>query len=130
MSKKIFSVLIGIMMMLIILLLACTRKNLQTIIEESGTGQSSCDTANMSYTSDINPILENNCVSCHNNVQANDGVILTNYNDVVTEVNNGILLKVINHTPGYPEMPQGLPQLPSCTINKITAWVNEGAPNN
>jgi len=48
----------------------------------------------------------------------------------MTEVNNGNLVNVIEHNPGYSQMPQGLPQLASCTINKIVAWVNRGAPNN
>jgi hypothetical protein len=129
MAKKILSVFVGIIMTLIFFLNACTKKNLQTITDERG-GQTSCDTTNMSYVNDISPILENNCVSCHNNVQTNDGVRLTNYNDVLTQVFNGNLLHVIDHAPGYPQMPQGLPQLPNCTINKITAWVNRGAPNN
>jgi hypothetical protein len=130
MTKKTVSVFAGIVLILVFLFIACTKKNLQTIIDESGGGQVTCDTTNMSYFADINPILENNCVSCHNTTQANDGVILTNYADVLTQVNNGNLLNVINHAPGYPQMPEGLPQLPACTINKITAWVNRGAPNN
>jgi len=128
MTKKIFYIIVGTIALLVFLMAACTKQNEQTLMENS-TPQP-CDTTNMSFATDINPILENNCVSCHNTVQSNLGVILTDYNDVVIQVNNGNLLNVINHAPGYPQMPQGLPQLPSCSINKITAWINRGAPNN
>ncbi|HEX4374323.1 MAG TPA: hypothetical protein VHZ50_13565 [Puia sp.] len=128
MTKKVLYTFAGIITMLIFFLIACTKQNEQALINQSGVLP--CDTTNMSYANDITPILENNCVSCHNTTQSNDGVILTDYNDVLTQVNNGNLVNVIEHNPGYPEMPQGLPQLPSCTINKIVAWVNRGAPNN
>jgi hypothetical protein len=127
MTKKIIHFMAGMVAMLIFFLNACTRQNEQSLMGGMVTG---CDTANMSYSTDISPILENNCISCHNMVQSNDGVILTDYNDVLTQVNNGNLVNVIEHTQGYPQMPYGLPQLPTCTINEIVAWVNRGAPNN
>jgi len=129
MKKSILYISVCMIVMLVIFLNACTKQNEQTLINDSG-GQTICDTTNMSYSTDISPILENNCVSCHNTTQANDGVILTDYNDVLTQVNNEDLVNVIEHNPGYPEMPQGLPKLSSCAINKIVAWVNRGAPNN
>jgi hypothetical protein len=129
MKKTILYISVCMIVMLMIFLNACTKQNEQTLISDSGS-QTTCDTTNMSYSTDINPILENNCVSCHNTTQANDGVILTDYNNVLIQINNGNLVNVIEHNPGYPEMPQGLPQLSSCTINKIVAWVNRGAPNN
>ena len=128
MKTRIFLTVAGIICLLLFFMISCTRQNEQALIDQSGVQP--CDTTNMSYGNDINPILENNCVSCHNSTQSNDGVILTDYNDVLTVVNNGLLLNVIEHNAGYPEMPQGLPQLPACTINKIIAWVNRGAPNN
>jgi hypothetical protein len=129
MKKIILYISVCTILMLVLFLNACTKQNEQTLSNNSG-GQVPCDTTNMSYFNDINPILENNCVGCHNTTQANDGVILTDYNDVLTQVNNGDLINVIEHNPGYPEMPEGLAKLPSCTINKIVAWVNRGAPNN
>jgi hypothetical protein len=129
MKKSILYISIGMILMLVVLLNACTKQNEQILINDSG-GQTTCDTTNMSYANDIKPILENNCESCHNTTHSNDGAILTDYNDVLTQVNNGNLVNVIEHNPGYPEMPEGLAKLPSCTINKIVAWINRGAPNN
>ncbi len=128
MTKKNLFIITGIIATMIFFFGACTKQNEETLMQ--GATTQPCDTTNMSFLTDINPILENNCVSCHNNTQSNDGVILTDYNDVLTVVNNGLLLNVIEHMPGYPQMPFGLSQLPSCTINKISAWINRGAPNN
>jgi hypothetical protein len=128
MTKKILYPFAGIITTLVFCLIACTKQNEQVLIDQSGVQP--CDTTNMSYSNDIAQILENNCVSCHNTTQSNDGVILTDYNDVLTQVNNGDLVNVIEHNPGYPEMPEGLPKLSACTINKIVAWINRGAPNN
>jgi hypothetical protein len=128
MTKKLICILFGGIGLVSFFVISCTKQDEQALIDQSGIPP--CDTSNMSYSTDIVPILENNCVSCHNPVQNNLGVILTNYSDVLTQVNNGHLVNVIEHNPGYPQMPFGLPQLPSCTINEIVDWVNRGAPNN
>ncbi len=128
MTKKYLYIIVSGVLLILFFLNSCTKQNEETLIQQ--TGVTPCDTTNMSYANDIVPILEYNCVSCHNPTNSNLGVILTDYNDVMTEVNNGNLVNVIEHNPGYPQMPQGLPQLASCTINKIVAWVNRGAPNN
>ena len=107
---------------------ACTRQNEEALA--LGSSLPACDTSNMSYAINIEPILENNCVSCHNATQSNDGVILTDYNDVIAQINNGNLLNVIQHSPGYPQMPYLQPQLPACTINEIIDWINRGSLNN
>lgn len=128
MKKKLPLLILGTMLTGAALFTACTRQNEQALM--GGSNTQPCDTSSMSYSTDIVPILEYNCISCHNRVQSNDGVILTDYADVLTEVQNGYLVNVIEHNPGFPQMPYGLPQLSSCTINMIVAWVNRGAPNN
>lgn len=90
-----------------------------------------CDTVNMKYSTDIVPILTANCYVCHGGNASNSGgrkfdshALLLNY------VNSGKLVKAITHSSGATPMPYQLPKLPECTINKIKAWVNRGAPNN
>jgi hypothetical protein len=84
----------------------------------------------MHYTADILPILQNNCYSCHGNGHLEGGISLNGYDDVKQKVDANLLINVIIYAPGYPPMPNGLPQLPACEIDKIKAWVNRGAPNN
>jgi hypothetical protein len=90
-----------------------------------------CDTVNMKYSADIVPILAANCYVCHGGTASGSGgrkfdshALLVNY------VNSGELVKAITHTGGVTPMPYNLPKLQECTINKIKAWVNRGAPNN
>lgn len=89
-----------------------------------------CDTVNMKYSTDIQPILAANCYSCHANGAAQGGVTLQTYNPVKQRATNGILLNVITHASGFPAMPYQRPKLSDCDINKIRDWINRGALNN
>ncbi|MBD0287591.1 MAG: cytochrome c [Flavisolibacter sp.] len=105
-------------------------KGSDTSSNSGGNNPGSCDTVNMRFASDVQPILNANCVGCHGGGLVNGGVTLDNYTGVKTVAGNGKLIGVITHAPGFPAMPQGSPKLPDCTINKIRAWINRGAPNN
>lgn len=91
----------------------------------------SCVTDSVTYKGTITTIMNQNCAisSCHNAQSAAGGIVLDNYNGVKTVAGSGILLGVINHTAGVP-MPKDRPKLYDCTIQKITKWVADGAPNN
>jgi hypothetical protein len=90
-----------------------------------------CDTVNMRYSTDIVPILSANCYVCHGGTASGSaGRKFDTHALLVNYVNSGELVKAITHTGGVTPMPYNLPKLPECTINKIKAWVNRGAPNN
>lgn len=110
---------------------SCSKSNEVT---ESGksdtTGSAGCDTVNMKYSNDVQPIIKANCYSCHGNGQAEGGVNLDTYSSVKHYADNSSLLGVITHAAGYPPMPQGAEKLSDCDINKIKAWIARGASNN
>lgn len=89
-----------------------------------------CDTVNSMYTTDVKPILQANCYSCHGNGNAQGGINLNDYAGVKMQADNGKLLGSINHAPGYYPMPRGGAKLSECNINKIQNWVDRGAANN
>ncbi len=89
-----------------------------------------CNTANMSYVADINPILQRNCYVCHSAAANNGNVTLEGYDQLVPYLNSGHLLGAIKHQSGYSAMPQNAPQLGSCDIAKIEQWIIDGAQNN
>lgn len=101
-------------------------------VEYPATG--GCDTTGMRYSVEIKAILDANCKSCH------DGPDITGYDlyDHATisalaldgNFTYGTLLSAVMHEGGAPEMPQGGLKLQECDINKIAAWVHDGAPNN
>lgn len=89
-----------------------------------------CDTTNVTFSGGVVPILESTCVTCHNQLSQNGSVLLEGYENVKIVVDNGKLLGAIMHEPGFSAMPQGGPMLPDCSIMKIQAWVDAGAPDN
>lgn len=94
------------------------------------TGGGGCDTNAMSYLQDIAPVFSQYCNVCHSSAAQMGSVVLDNYNDVMVEVENGRLMGAVKQESGYSPMPQGGGKLDDCTIAKMSAWINQGAPNN
>ncbi len=89
-----------------------------------------CDTTNVSYAADVLPVLESQCLGCHNTASQQGNVNLEGYDNVRAYAQNGRLYGSIAWLNGYSAMPPAGSQLPTCTIDKIKAWVDAGAPNN
>jgi hypothetical protein len=126
MSKK-ARTLLGVITGSIVLVIGCSKSSEDKLDPPS---QSSCDTADMTYSTDIKPILQANCYGCHGNGNAEGGVKCDTYENVKGAVDNNYLIGTITHAAGYPPMPQGGAKLSDCDINKIKAWINSGASNN
>ena len=95
------------------------------------SGTANCDTSAVKYSTDIVGILSANCYSCHAGTAVNgSGIQLDTYAGISAQANAGILLPVIQHDPGYVEMPKGGTKLSECNIAKIRTWIRNGAPNN
>jgi mono/diheme cytochrome c family protein len=89
-----------------------------------------CDTVGVSYSAFIGGVMRTYCVGCHTGANAGSGFDLTTYSGVKTVVANGRLMGSIEQRYGYFAMPQSSPKLDACTLAKIGAWVNAGAPSN
>jgi len=121
MKKNLFYLLI------LVLVSACSWENEETFYPEV----ENCDTLDVSFTMDIVPVLSNNCFSCHSNANAPDfgsGIALEDHADVSSS--SSLIVAAINHVEGVPSMPKDSDKLDDCTISKIEAWVNDGAPEN
>lgn len=103
---------------------SCTNDN----FEDYYAGQV-CDTLDISYSLDIQPILSNRCLFCHTGSGAQGGVRLDSYTELKKHVESGRFLGAVKHVPGYTPMPPS-GKLDECSINKIEAWINLGAENN
>lgn len=110
----------------IILLSACYKNSLEEL-----SNSTDCDVSNISYSKDIKPILNISCniSGCHN-TNSTQTFSLEKFDEVKAEAESGLLLKSINHEAGVSPMPKNVSKLTDCHINKITAWVNAGTPNN
>lgn len=90
----------------------------------------SCDTTAVSYSGFVAPLLANYCVGCHSGGAPSGNIALGSYAGVQSVALNGRLIGAITWASGYQQMPRSSAKLPNCTIDKIKAWVNDGAPNN
>ena len=101
-------------------LYSCTSDN-----QEEFYDSAKCDTSKVTFSATVDPIIANNCKSCHS-VGSSNGVTLVAYSDIKKLVDNGRLMGSIKHQAGYSPMPQG-GKLDDCTIAKLDAWINDGA---
>ena len=89
-----------------------------------------CDTASISFSDDVLPIIQDNCYTCHNQAANFGNVTLEGYDNLRIHVDNGNLLGTITWSPGFSPMPQTGAKLLDCEVAKIDKWIKIGAPNN
>jgi len=90
-----------------------------------------CDTASVQYSATIVPIIQSGgCLGCHSGSTPSGNILLETYAQVKSLALNGRLIGAISHSAGYSPMPQGGNKLSECNINRIRAWINEGAQEN
>ena len=92
--------------------------------------QSVCDTAHVTFSSSVVPILSSNCYSCHSGSSPSAGIKLDNYTSVKVQVDNGKLWGAVSHLPGYSPMPKNGTKMNTCNLAKIKKWIDAGALNN
>lgn len=89
-----------------------------------------CDTTNVTYSGFVAPLLTTYCVGCHSGGAPSGNILLNSHAGVQTVALNGRLAGAITWANGYQPMPRGSGKLSECNINKIKAWINNGALNN
>lgn len=93
-------------------------------------GGNNCDSIKGSYSLEVEPLINNQCRSCHNSTFSSGGVNLEGYNNAKQATINGKLLESLKHEAGVSPMPQGSPKLDDCDLKAVEDWKNSGAPNN
>jgi len=87
-----------------------------------------CETAGISYVGFIQPLVQAKCQGCHSAASAQGGIVLATYDQVKTLGLNGKLYAAVTRTTNW--MPNGGAKLDPCSLDKIKAWVDAGAPQN
>jgi hypothetical protein len=87
-----------------------------------------CDTTNITFAKNVQPIIVQHCVGCHNNGNK-ENFSLEGYDKVKAKVDEGLILPNIMHSKDALPMPKDMPKLPECKINTIERWIKEGAKN-
>ncbi len=94
----------------------------------------------MSYVQDVLPILQANCLGCHQPAKMEGGFCMTSYPRLLEGGDGGTaiqpgdpaaspLLDMITPTAGEADMPRNRPPLADAQINIIRKWIEQGAPN-
>lgn len=112
---------------------SCSKDNeaaLNPPVDPGNGNGNTCDTVNMKYAANVQPIIANNCYGCHGNGAAAGGISLDSYAKLKTQADNGNLLGTITHATGFSPMPRGGAKLSDCNINTIKSWINRGTLNN
>lgn len=132
--KKVILPLAAIIIVCSLLMVSCSKDNEAALnpnpTDTTGPGGNTCDTANMKYAADVQPIISASCYGCHGGGSASGGVSLDSYAKLKAQADNGNLLGTITHASGFPAMPLGGTKLSDCNINKIRSWINHGTLNN
>jgi hypothetical protein len=102
-----------------------------------------CDTTHVQYSVEIKAILDQNCatINCHEGPDCFSGYNLYDYETIsglaldTSLFTDGLLLAAVMHEDGLEAngltpMPKDKSKLQDCDINKIAAWVHNGAPDN
>jgi len=92
--------------------------------------QTVCDTANVTYSGSVVPILLSNCTVCHGGSTPSAGIKLDTYADVKVQVTNGRLWGAVSQAVSFSPMPKNSTKMSTCNLTKIKKWIDAGAPNN
>lgn len=105
------------------IIMACSSESVQELADP-------CDTADVSYQSEVEMILTKNCATsgCHLGEFGPGGLDLSTFEDAKAIAADGQLVGRITGNSGNLMPPDG--PLPECEIRKIRAWVEDGALNN
>jgi mono/diheme cytochrome c family protein len=128
--KKIYFVLIVFIFGVFLVMESCKHEPDELPVPGGGNGGGNgggteCDTLNITYPGTVYPLLEQYCLSCHSGTSPEAGLDFTDYNTVAFLAENGTLMGVIKHEPGYTEMPPSGLILPDCEISQLEIWIRD-----
>lgn len=104
------------------LLASCSNTSTSDLTEPTGIVE------NVTYSTNIKPIIDANCISCHSNPPTNYAPMpLITYDLVKNAVQNRSLINRISRNEGETElMPYGGPKLPQSKIALFIKWQEQG----
>lgn len=114
-------------------IMSCTKDNAIDLSEveepvEDTISVNLCESEGL-YLSEVEPIINLNCNSCHSSGGSADFILLDTHSDLVA--NSSTLMAAIKHDGGgVSVMPAGAPKLSDCDIQTIQKWIDSGKLNN
>ncbi len=117
---------IGVYLILITVFIGCDYKSKEELYPDLFDD---CASEEVDFASQVKPILEQSCFSCHSTLNAPifSGIDLENTTTLRALANSGQLSGAIQHLDGYVPMPAEGPKLDSCSIAIIMNWIESGS---
>ena len=107
---------------------SCKKKETTNIILGSNKLVNCVDTLSVSYVKQVQPILNANCVRCHD---ASTGQNFTTYETTKPFATSGVLVDCIKGNVNEILMPpKPNKTLDTCEIKLIQIWIKQGCKNN
>lgn len=118
---------------ILVLSQSCYKDNEQDVYQN--WNNSPCDTAAVSYSASVAPIMQSACLGCHGNssfATAGADINLEGYTNLSSVIGNiqATFIGSIMQDGSASKMPKGGTKLDDCSINKIKAWIVQGLKNN
>lgn len=100
--------------------------------DDDNDGMETCVTENITYDAGASQIINASCAvsGCH--VEGTATFRMDTYDLAFIAVGFGRIIGAINHEADFKPMPypEGSSKIDQCDIDKLTAWINAGAPRN
>jgi len=109
---------------LVVIVASCYKDNAEDMYQNF---PQNCDVTAVSFAADIQPTINTNCVGCHGATAPSAGLSLTNYNQIFA-AKDKIKGRVTLPESSPLRMPPG--GMAKCNVDKIVAWIDQGALNN
>lgn len=110
-----------------ILIIATTLQSCYNDSEEYLYGPVTCDTTEISFSTDVTPIINSSCATTNCHVSGGSGPgDFTQFGDLKAKVDDS---SFVNRVIEQRTMPPGTP-LTDCEIQILQAWLDAGATNN
>ncbi|MFM8596952.1 MAG: hypothetical protein ACKOBN_07670 [Flavobacteriales bacterium] len=113
------NIIFGSLLMLGIVIISCSKDKV--------TPSALDCTTTVSFSNDIMPIMQANCIGCHDQGNASGGYDFSSYTAI--SANASAALGSMKSS-GYQLMPIGGPALPDSTIQKLECWITQGKLDN
>jgi hypothetical protein len=130
--KKWTLIAAGMIGMGILLFDGCQKKSEDLLSGGPPGGPISCDTTNVTYSGQVEPILRDNCYGCHgtHNTGPSGGILLEGYDQLLGYIKNSNFTNAVLQNGIVTPMPYGKPKLNDCQLSIIFTWIGHGYPNN
>ena len=99
---------------------------------DDGDDPEECTTTGLTYENYAENFINSNCVNsgCHDADAVESVGNFETYESLTMSTSFDKIKGAINHQDGFSNMPKGGAQLDSCSIAKLSAWIDAGAPEN